>query len=266
MPVIEQYIKSLVDIPIVRDEEPDEGVALGVGIAAAIKQRDGGVKDLVLADICPFSLGTALYDGTFSPIIERNDTLPCSRTRYYVTVNDYQTELTFPIYQGENLVAEDNHLLGVLKIKDLPRMPKGQAGASVTFLYDINGILDIKIVSDQQSVHKVMVNKKMGLTETALEHRLNELKQMTLHAAEKEENRLLIEKAKRLYQESSILVREYIAEQLRHFTQTLNFGSDREIREEYIRFTMYLEAIEQNKFDIGEFTEEFWKENDREEE
>ncbi len=266
MPVIEQYIKSLVDIPIVRDEEPDEGVALGVGIAAAIKQRDGGVKDLVLADICPFSLGTALYDGTFSPIIERNDTLPCSRTRYYVTVNDYQTELTFPIYQGENLVAEDNHLLGVLKIKDLPRMPKGQAGASVTFLYDINGILDIKIVSDKQSVHKVMVNKKMGLTETALEHRLDELKQMTLHAAEKEENRLLIEKAKRLYQESSILVREYIAEQLRHFTQTLNFGSDREIREEYIRFTMYLEAIEQNKFDIGEFTEEFWKENDREEE
>lgn len=85
MPVVKQYLKTLLDIPVILDASPDESIAVGVGIAAAIKERSGDVKDMILADICPFSLGTEIYDGSFSPIIERNDTLPSSRTREYVT-------------------------------------------------------------------------------------------------------------------------------------------------------------------------------------
>ena len=155
MPVVKQYLKTLLDIPVVVDENPDESIAMGVGIAAAIKMRTGDVKDMILADICPFSLGTAIYDGSFSPIIERNDTLPCSRTGYYVTVEDNQTKLTFPIYQGDNLLARDNLLLGTMEVRGLPPAPKGTVGANVTFLYDINGILDIRIVSNGKTLHKV---------------------------------------------------------------------------------------------------------------
>ena len=261
MPVIRQYIKSLTDVPVVVDDSPDESVAVGAGLSAAIKERKGEVKDMILADICPFSLGTALYDGTFSPIIERNDTLPCSRTRYYVTVDNYQTKMNFPIYQGENLIANENLCLGTVTIKDLPRRPRGEAGADVTFMYDINGILDIRIVSDSQSVHKVIVNKKMGLTEAEVEKRLEELQKMTLHPIEQEENRLLIEKAQRMFQESNALTRQYIAGMLRHFKQTLTYGKGRQIREEYVRFAMYLEAIEQNQFDFDDFTENFWNDD-----
>lgn len=262
MPVVKQYIKSLTDVPVVADKSPDESVAAGAAIAAAIKERSGEIGDMVLADICPFSLGTALYDGTFSPIIERNDTLPCSRTRYYVTVDHYQTKMNFPIYQGENLIAEQNLCLGTVTIDDLPSRPKGEAGANVTFMYDINGILDIRIVSDSRTVHKVIVNKKMGLTEAEVEKRLEELQKMTLHPIEQEENRLLVEKAQRMYAESNVFTRQYIAEMLRHFKQTLDHGKGREIREEYVRFAMYLEAIEQRQFDFDAFSENFWNEDD----
>lgn len=266
MPVIKQYIRSLTDVPVVVDASPDESVAIGAGLSAAIKERKGEVKDMILADICPFSIGTALYDGTFSPIIERNDTLPCSRTRYYVTVDNYQTKMNFPIYQGENLIANENLCLGTVTIKDLPRRPKGETGANVTFLYDINGILDISVVSDNRSVHKVIVNKKMGLTDAELQKRLEELQKMTLHPIDQEENRLLIERAQRMFQESNALTRQYIAEMLRHFKQTLDHGKGREIREEYVRFAMYLEAIEQNQFEFDDFTESFWNEDSEEDE
>lgn len=262
MPVVKQYIKSLTDVPVVVDASPDESVAIGAGIFAAVKERKGEVKDMVLADICPFSIGIELYDGTFSPIIERNDTLPCSRTGYYVTAEHYQTKMNFPIYQGENLIANENLCLGTVTIKDLPKRPKGEAGANVTFMYDINGILDIRVVSDNQSVHKVIVNKNMGLSEAEVEKRLEELQKMTLHPVEQEENRLLIEKAQRIYQESNAFTRQYIASMLRHFKQVLKHRKGRAIREEYVRFAMYLETIEQGQFDFDDFTEDFWNEAD----
>lgn len=84
---------------------------------------------------------------------------------------------------------------------------------------------------------------------------------MTLHPIEQEENRLLIEKAQRMFQESNALTRQYIAGMLRHFKQTLTYGKGRQIREEYVRFAMYLEAIEQNQFDFDDFTENFWNDD-----
>ncbi len=266
MPVVEQYLKTLLDIPVVLDESPDESIAAGVGIAAAIKERVGDVKDMILTDICPFSLGTAIYDGSFSPIIERNDTLPCSRTREYVTVEDYQTKMTFPIYQGDNMIARENLLLGTMEVADLPAAPKGQVMARVTFMYDINGILDIRIVSGEQALHKVIMNKKMGLSEAELEERLEKLRQMTLSGVEDENVRYLQEKAQRLYQECSPKVRAYIAEQLARFRNIIMYErSPRARREACVQFSIYLTAVERNKFDFHGFDESFFA-DDREDE
>ncbi len=265
MPVVARYLKSLLEIPVVTDEDPDKSIAMGVGIAAAIKEREGDVKDMILADICPFSLGVAVYDGSFSPVIQRNDTLPCSRTEYYVTVSDNQTSMKFPVYQGDNLIAAENLLLGTLEISGLPRAPKGAVGASVTFLYDINGILDIRIDSGNQQIHKVIMNKRIGLDEKALEQRLKELRQMTLSPMEDEKNLYLIEKAQRLYRECSPGVRSYIIPALMRFRETLKNGQGREIREAYVQFSVYLDAIEKNKFCFHGFDESFFA-DDREEE
>ena len=265
MPVVARYLRTLLDIPVVADENPDESIAMGVGIAAAIKEREGDVRDMILADICPFSLGVAVYDGSFSPIIQRNDTLPCSRTEYYVTVSDNQTAMKFPVYQGDNLIARENLLLGTMEITGLPRAPKGTVGASVTFLYDINGILDIRIDSGRQKLHKVIMNKRMGLSELALEKRLEELRQMTLSPMEDEKNLYLIEKAQRLYRECSPGVRSYLVSALMHFREVLENGQGREIREAYVQFSVYLDAIEKNKFHFSGFDESFF-EDDREDE
>ena len=266
MPVVKQYLKTLLDIPVILDASPDESIAAGVGIAAAIKERAGDVKDMILTDICPFSLGTAIYDGSFSPIIERNDTLPCSRTREYVTVEDYQTKMTFPIYQGDNMIARENLLLGTMEVADLPAAPRGQVMARVTFMYDINGILDIRIVSGEQALHKVIMNKKMGLSEAELGERLEKLRQMTLSSMEDENVRYLQEKAQRLYQECSPMVRAYITEQLARFRNIIMYErSPRARREACVQFSIYLTAVERNKFDFHGFDESFFA-DDREDE
>lgn len=265
MPVVKQYLRTLLDIPVVLDESPDESIAAGVGVAAAIKERTGDVKDMILADICPFSLGTEIYDGSFSPIIERNDTLPCSRTREYVTVEDYQTNMTFPIYQGDNMIASDNLLLGTLELHDLPEAPAGRVGARVTFLYDINGILDIRIISGEQALHKAIINKKMGLSEQELEARLFELRQMTLSSMEDENVRYLMEKSQRLYRECAPAVREYIAQQIARFRQIISYERNpRARREACVQLTVFLEAVERNKFDFQGVDESFFQ-DDREE-
>lgn len=265
MPVVKQYLKTLLDIPVVLDESPDESIAAGVGVAAAIKERTGDVKDMILADICPFSLGTEIYDGSFSPIIERNDTLPCSRTREYVTVEDYQTNMTFPIYQGDNMIASDNLLLGTLELHDLPKAPAGRVKARVTFLYDINGILDIQIVSGEQALHKAIINKKMGLSEQELEARLLELRQMTLSSMEDENVRYLLEKSQRLYRECAPAVREYIVQQIARFRQIISYERNpRARREACVQLTVFLESVERNKFDFQGVDESFFQ-DDREE-
>lgn len=266
MPVVEQYLKSLVTIPVVKDLSPDESIAAGVGIAAAIKERVGDVKDMILADICPFSLGTEIFDGSFSPIIERNDTLPCSHTREYFTVEDYQTVMTFPIYQGDNMIARENLLLGTMQVVGLPQEPRGKVGARVTFMYDINGILDIKIVSGKQTLHRVIMNKKMGLSEAELEERLKQLREMTLSSMEDENVQYLLEKAQRLYQESTPLVRAYLAEQIARFRAVMmKERNARTRREACVQLSVYLEAVESNKFDFHGFDESFFEDDKGEE-
>ncbi len=262
MPVVKKYIESICDTMIVLDDSPDESVAYGVGIAAAIKMRKGDVKDTVLADICPFSLGVEMLGGIFSPIIERNEILPCSRSSYYVTVNDFQSCLQFDIYQGENMIAKENLLLCTMEIKNLPKVPKGMTGALVTFMYDINGILDIKIEGEKQSLHKTIVNQNMKLSNVELKKKLQELKEMTLHPSEYEENRLLLEEAKRLYRECNPKYRNLILEQYNLFEEILDTHDNREIREAYVRFAVFLQAIEKNKFDFNVFEESFWTEED----
>ncbi len=264
MPIVSRYLDTLVDILVVTDEQPDESIALGAGIAAAIKERTGDVKDMILADICPFSLGTELYDGSFSPIIHRNDTLPCSKTESYVTVKDNQTTMEFPIYQGDNLIARENLLLGTMEVTNLPKAPKGAVWANVTFLYDINGILDIRITSRSQTVHRVMMNKRAGLSEDELNRRLEELRQMTLSPMEDEKNLYLMEKAQRLYRECSPALRGYLSSQLMAFRRILETGGDREIREAYVRFSLYLEAVERSGFDFEAFDDSFFEDDTEE--
>lgn len=260
MPVVRQYIQSVAEASVVVDDRPDESIALGVGLAAAIKARTGDIRDMVLSDICPFSLGVELYDGTFSPIIERNDTLPCSRSRIYSTTADFQEGMEFRIYQGENVMVKDNLLLGTLAIEGLPKMKAGEVSAVATFLYDINGILDIHVQRPGQSVHKVILNRNIGLNEEQLKEKLQELNHMAMYPKGKERDRLLIERAQRVYMESTGYVRENLEQEIRRYKNLLSFGKEKEIRQGFVRLLLYLESLEQNQVTFEEFREDFFRE------
>ncbi len=264
MPVVREYIKSICKekTRVEPDDAPEESIVTGVAMAAAIRERTGDLKDVILSDICPFSLGVELYDGTFSPIIERNDTLPCSRTKTYYTYQDRQTALEFQVYQGESLIAAENLFLGSVLIDGIPPAPRGKEGASATFLYDINGILDIRIKNRGHTVHRVMLNRRMGLSDEELAARLSQLEKQSLHPSGKERYRLLAERAKRLYMETGAQTRERIAWQLRLFEEQLATGSAKQIRAAYVRLLLLCEQIEGNQITFGEFDESFWEEKD----
>ena len=265
MPIVSKYIRSVCDTEVVTDDSPDESIAIGVGMAAAIKMRTGEVKDMILSDICPFSLGVGIVGDRFSPIIERNETLPNSRTQFYTTISDNQTSVTFNVFQGESMVASENLKLGSFTMKDIPPGPKGTPVLAVTFLYDINGILDIRCIQGENTLHTLIVNKSMGLSEAELDHKLKELQNMTIHPKDLEENRYLIEEAKRLYQECNPRYREQLQRQLQVFEVILDRGSGREIREAYVRLALFLQTLEANKISFTEFDESFWQEDEDEE-
>ena len=116
MPLVQEFMRSIFHERVQVDKNPDEIIALGVGTAVGIKERKAGIKDMLLSDICPFSLGTCVSDGSFAVHIEKNVILPYSRTRMYTTVEDNQRRIAFPIYQGENMIAKANELLSSYQI------------------------------------------------------------------------------------------------------------------------------------------------------
>ena len=167
--------------------------------------------------------------------------------------------LDIPIYQGENIKASDNLKIGEINLKRLPKAPEGEQVVKVTFIYDINGILDVNIESSVEKVHKVIVNKQIGLSEKELEKRVEQLEKMPLHPWEKEENRLLFEKAERLYEQTTPKNRQVIQECLRYFKELLINTKGRKVRQEYVRIMAILDYIEQNQVDFGPYDETFWQ-------
>jgi molecular chaperone DnaK len=124
-----------------RAVNPDEGVAMGAAIQTGIIQ--GEVKDLVLLDVTPHTLGIETKDGTFTPLIERNSTIPTRKSRVFTTVADNQTRVEVHVLQGESDMAAYNKSLAKFELTNIPPAPKGVPQIDVTFEIDVNGIVSV---------------------------------------------------------------------------------------------------------------------------
>lgn len=124
---------------------PDEAVAYGAAVQGSILSGEGGdaAKSILLLDATPLSLGTEVDGGIMSVLIKRGTTIPTEKSEEYVTLKDHQTAMTIDVYEGERSMVEDNHLLGLFEMTDLPPLPRGQAKVLVTFAVDANGILEV---------------------------------------------------------------------------------------------------------------------------
>ena len=255
MPLVKEYIKHLTKKEPLVEVNPDLAVAQGIGIVAGIKNRYGDIKDMVLSDICPFTLGIAVMgrsDGvTFSPIIERNSSLPISIAQVYTTISDNQTTINTKIFQGESPNAEENLQLGELSI-NVPPMPKGEVKVIVRFTYDINGILEVDVhcLQNNQRAYKLIVQNK-NLDQNEIDKRIAELKSIKISPKEDEENRYLLAKADRLYEESFGFMRDSIANQKDLFVYILqNSRNKTDVIKARNDFTAFLESVD-NAFDDG---------------
>ncbi len=220
---------------------PDETVALGAAVQAAMKERREEVKEVILTDVCSFTLGTEVVveyeagkyeDGRFCPIIERNTVIPASHTERLYTIKDNQTMVRVRVLQGESRFARNNLFLGELEI-EVPPGPKGSESVDVTYTYDINSLLEVevKVVSTGLSKKLIIRGQENQMSDEEIQKRMEELSYLKVQPRDYEENRLVILRAERMYEESLGQRRQKLDHCLTAFEAALKKGDHDEIRE-----------------------------------
>merc|ERR1712054_77613 len=152
IPKVQQLLSNFFNGKELNQEiNPDEAVAYGATVQGGILSGEGGeaVKDVVLLDVAPLSLGTETEGGLFVKVIERNTVIPTKKTSEYTTVADNQQQVNFQIFEGERSVAKNNHLLGSFTLENIPAAKKGTPKIDVSFDIDQNGILKVSAVEKQ---------------------------------------------------------------------------------------------------------------------
>jgi len=234
--------------------DPDESVGLGAGIAAALKSRNKDLKERIMTDVCPYTLGTRVTSenqfggrdyNVYLPIIERNTVIPCSRAVRLYNAADNQEMIRIKVYQGESRLADQNLELGELQIAIPPR-PEGQSAVDIRYTYDINGLLEVEATSVDtgQTKREVIVNAENRLTPSEIEDCLKRLASIKIHPRELSDNRLLLARAERLYEESLGKTRECIGQRTRAFESVLDIQDPRQIEAAARNFITFLDETE----------------------
>lgn len=265
MPIVQQYLGYLFKGRIVSAHSPDTAVALGVGIYAGMKERNESLKDLVLTDICPFSLGTGIVDKLdsnnlkMSIIIERNTPLPTAKCRTYSTISDFQKEIAIGVFQGEAPDTSDNQQLAEFSIS-IPAAPKGKELVNVTYAYDINGILVVTaLVVSTKKLYENIVTQSSQLSPEEIQKKIAFLRSIKLPKDEPE-NKLLLEKLKRLFMESIGVRRESIESLTNVFSRTLHNGSVLQLKRVRKQIEAALEQLDKNLMpDIESFDDDWYQ-------
>ncbi|HRP87253.1 MAG TPA: Hsp70 family protein, partial [Gammaproteobacteria bacterium] len=189
MPKVQEAVKDFFGKEPKKDVNPDEAVAIGAAVQAGV--LSGEVKDVLLLDVTPLSLGIETLGGVMTKLIEKNTTIPTKAHQVFSTADDNQTAVTIHVLQGERERALDNKSLGRFDLTDLPLAPRGVPQIEVTFDIDANGILNVsakdKATGKEQ---KIVIKASSGLTD-------EEIKQMVAdaeaHAAEDKKFRELVD-------------------------------------------------------------------------
>jgi molecular chaperone DnaK len=189
MPKIQQVVKEFFGREPHKGVNPDEVVAVGAAIQAGVLQGD--VKNVVLLDVTPLSLGIETLGGVFTRLIERNTTIPTKKSQIFSTAEDNQQAVTIRVFQGEREMAQDNRPLGQFDLIGIPPAPRGMPQIEVTFDIDANGIVSVsardKATNKEQSMR---IQPSGGLSEADIQRMVKEAEE---HAGEDKQRRELAE-------------------------------------------------------------------------
>lgn len=253
MPLVRKLVASLFGRFPSMSLNPDEVIAQGAAIQAALKARDASLEEVVLTDVCPYSLGVEisrevgnqLENGHYLPIIERNSVVPVSRVKSVQTLRDGQKQVSVRIFQGESRLVANNIFLGELDIEVPPR-PAGEVSLDIRFTYDINGLLEAQVDTPLTGVSQRLVieNNPGVLSPEEITERFQALQALKVHPRDQQVNSVLMARMERLYQESLGDLREHIGQLAAHFASILERQDEREIRESRSALLANLDSIE----------------------
>ena len=252
-PVIRRFVERLFGRKPSLRIDPDVAVALGAALQCAMKERNRDIQEVVLTDVCPFTLGTEVVadNGTFEesghylPIIERNTTIPVSRTQTVCTASDNQTKVCVKVLQGESRMAANNLLLGELTVT-VPAGPKGKESVDITYTYDVNSLLEVEVHVKSTGLRRRMIiqNSKNPMSEEEAKARLEKLQYLKRNPREEEANRLVILRGERMYEESTADAREAIDRAMLDFDRALKRQDRSEIDRAREKLERFLDEME----------------------
>lgn len=257
MPIVRKLVTKLFGRFPTIEINPDEAIAQGAAIQAALKSRNSALNDVVMTDVCPYTMGvdtarqvgpSEFESGFFSPILERNSHVPISREERFYTLQDNQKVIQLGVYQGENPLVKNNIQLGEISVK-VPKGPANKESVDVRFTYDLDGLLEVEVtvVSTGEKARLVIEGNPGVLSKEEIDQRFAALSQLKLHPRDEQVNRQLVARAERMYEESLGELREYISLKLGQFQSVIS-GQDRhEIARARADFLAFLDQVEANR-------------------
>ena len=254
LPVVRRFVTRLFGRIPGMLVDPDEAVALGAALQCGMKARDKEINEVVLTDVCPYTLGTEIMvdngvfeeSGHYLPIIERNTVIPVSRMQTVYTAHDNQTRVNVKILQGESRMAYHNLLLGEISVP-VPAGPKGKEAVDITYTYDVNALLEVEVCVHSTGVRRKIIiqNEQNRISEEEAAARLKKLQYLKQNPRDDEANRLQLLRGERLYEELPEK-RGLIDRAMMEFERVLSRQDRTEIEQARKRLAKTLDEVEFN--------------------
>ena len=228
MPVLQHYLSDALNIPVLKEANMDSLVVLGLGKYIGIKQRDESIKDVVVTDICPFSLSTSTYNEQnpdlelSTVLIPKNSVLPVSKKMTLRTVHKGQTKVNISVFQGQAMYAKENLFLGQAFIH-VPRNMHDYESFDLIYSYDINSMLYVEAIVHSTKEHYIFrVSKGDVLEKVDASVRLDSIKEVSLTLYQNNEVDALLARIERIYQEVDDETQEYLMRLHADFTKDMD--------------------------------------------
>jgi len=254
MPMVSRLVTRMFGRLPLRHINPDEAIARGTAVMAGLKVRAESLREVVMTDVCPYSLGIEVSHrdasghrekGLYAPIIERNTVVPTSKSGTFYPTADFQASLKLRVFQGESPRVASNILLGEIEVP-LPRATINDNPVEVRFTYDISGIIEVEaLVLKTQERHALVIqHHASALTPEQIAERLTALAHLKIHPRDDQVNTVLIARAERLYEERTGEVRKTLTEWIQAFRAILESQDPLRIRSAQKQFGDALSSIE----------------------